>query len=314
MKAIALNEFGGVENLMYIEAEKPQPAHGEVLIKTIALSINPVDVKTRAGYGMAGRLKDQLPLILGWDISGTVTAVGAGVTQFKTGDEVFGMVNFPKHARAYAQYVAAPDNELALKPANITYNHAAAATLAALTAYQSITHILGGIKPGQKVLVHGASGGVGHFAVQIAKHLGAYVIGTSSAVNKEFVLSLGADEHIDYNTQRFEDVVSDVDVVLDNVGGEIIDRSLTILKNTGHIISYPGGGNTITKDKAAAAGKNGHVYMVWPDGNDMQAIANLLEQGIIKAHVSNTFDFNDMAAAHLQIESGRTVGKIVVTL
>ncbi|TRW22030.1 NADP-dependent oxidoreductase [Flavobacterium zepuense] len=314
MRAIVLNKFGGVENFQYQEVEIPQPAAGEVLVKIAALSVNPVDAKTRAGYGMAGRLKDQFPLVLGWDISGTVIKVGEGATRFKVGDEVFGMVNFPKHARAYAEYVAAPVAELALKPTNINHHQAAAATLAALTAYQSIQHTLGSIQPGQRVLVHAASGGVGHFAVQIAKHLGAYVIGTSSAANKDFVLGLGADEHIDYKAHRFEDVVSNVDIVLDNVGGDTIDRSLTVLKEDGHIISYPGGGGTVTRDKAADAGKTGYVFMVWPDGNDMEAIANLLKQGIIKPHVSKTFDFNDMRAAHLQIESGRTVGKIVVTL
>ncbi|MDN5288508.1 MAG: Alcohol dehydrogenase zinc-binding domain protein [Mucilaginibacter sp.] len=314
MKAIILNEFGGVENFQYIEAEEPQPAPGEVLVKIAALSINPVDVKTRAGFAMAGKLKDQMPLILGWDISGTVTKVGEGVTLFKTGDEVFGMVNFPKHARAYAEYVAAPANELALKPVGISHNEAAAATLAALTAYQSITHAIGGIKRRQRVLIHGASGGVGHFAVQIAKHLGAYVIGTSSAANKGFVLGLGADEHIDYKTQRFEEVVSDIDVVLNSVGGDTLDRSLTILKEDGHIISYPSGGSTLTKDKAAQAGRTGHVFMVWPSGEDMKAIAALLEQYIIRAKVSQSFAFRNMAAAHLQMESGRTVGKIVITL
>lgn len=313
MKAIILKEFGGVENLTYTEVQKPQPAPGEVLVQVKAIGINPVDAKTRAGFGMAGRLKDQLPLILGWDISGIVTKVGEGVTQFKVGDAVFGMVNFPKHAKAYAEYVAAPANELALKPANLTHNEAAAATLAALTAYQSIVHTIG-VQVGQRVLIHAASGGVGHYAVQIAKHLGAYVIGTSSAANAAFVLGLGADAHIDYHSQRFEDVVTDIDVVLDNVGGENIDRSIDILKPNGQIISYPGGGSPITKDKAAEKGRRGYVFMVWPGGEDMKAIAALLEEGILKSHVSQTFTFDRMREAHTQIESGRTVGKIVVTL
>ncbi len=313
MKAIVLNEFGGIKNLTYTEVEKPQPAAGEVLVQVKAISINPVDAKTRAGFGMAGRLKDQLPLILGWDISGIVTEVGEGVTEFKVGDAVFGMVNFPKHAKAYAEYVAAPASELALKPANISHNEAAAATLAALTAYQSIVHTIV-VKAGQRVLIHAASGGVGHYAVQIAKYLGAYVVGTSSAANKYFVLGLGADTHIDYHAQRFEDVAHDIDVVLDNVGGENIDRSINILKPNGQIVSYPGGGSTVTQDKAAEKGRRGYMFMVRPSGEDMKVIAGMLEKGTLKSHVSQTFDFSQMREAHTQIESGRTVGKIIITL
>lgn len=313
MKAIVLEEFGGIENLLYKEIEKPVPAAGEVLIQVKAISINPVDVKTRSGKGIAGKLRDQLPLILGWDISGIVTAIGAGVTRFKAGDAVFGMVNFPGHGKAYAEYVTAPADQLAHKPAIISHEEAAAATLAALTAYQSITHLIN-VQPGDRVLVHAAAGGVGHFAVQIAKQLGAYVIGTSSAANKEFVLGLGADEHIDYKAQRFEEAVADVDFVFDTIGGENIDRSLQVIKKGGSIISIPSGLNEAVKEKAQAMGINGYQFMVTSNGEDMNHIARLLERGVLKAHVSKTFSFDNMAEAHLQIETGRTVGKIVVIL
>jgi NADPH:quinone reductase-like Zn-dependent oxidoreductase len=313
MKAIILEEFGGVENLLYKEIEKPVPAAGEVLIQVKAISINPVDVKTRSGKGIAGKLRDQLPLILGWDISGIVTAIGAGVTRFKAGDAVFGMVNFPGHGKAYAEYVTAPADQLAHKPAIISHEEAAAATLAALTAYQSITHLIN-VQPGNRVMVHAAAGGVGHFAVQIAKQLGAYVIGTSSAANKEFVLGLGADEHIDYKAQRFEEAVAEVDFVFDTIGGENIDRSLQVIKKGGSIISIPSGLNEAVKEKAQAMGINGYQFMVTSKGEDMNHIARLLERGVLKAHVSKTFSFDNMAEAHLQIETGRTVGKIVVIL
>jgi NADPH:quinone reductase-like Zn-dependent oxidoreductase len=313
MKAIVLEEFGGIENLLYKEIEKLVPAAGEVLIQVKAISINPVDVKTRSGKGIAGKLRDQLPLILGWDISGIVTAIGAGVTRFKAGDAVFGMVNFPGHGKAYAEYVTAPADQLAHKPAIISHEEAAAATLAALTAYQSITHLIN-VQPGNRVLVHAAAGGVGHFAVQIAKQLGAYVIGTSSAANKEFVLGLGADEHIDYKAQRFEEAVADVDFVFDTIGGENIDRSLQVIKKGGSIISIPSGLNEAVKEKAQAMGINGYQFMVTSNGEDMNHIARLLERGVLKAHVSKTFSFDTMAEAHLQIETGRTVGKIVVIL
>src|SRR6218665_3365142 len=240
MKVFVLTTPGGVENLQLQELDKPALQSGEVLVQVKALSINPVDVKTRQGKGAYGRIKDQSPLILGWDISGIVTESRSDL--FKTGDEVFGMVNFPGHGKAYAEYVISPADQLALKPANISHEEAAAATLAALTAYQGLVH-KANLQAGQRVLVHAAAGGVGHFVVQIAKHLGAYVIGTSSAANKDFVLSLGADEHIDYKAVPFETAVADIDFVLDSMGGDYIDRSLLVTKKGGTIISIPSGLN-----------------------------------------------------------------------
>lgn len=312
MKAIILNTPGGVEQLQHTELPLPKLKAGEVLVQVKAISINPVDVKTRAGKGMAGKLKEFHPLILGWDISGIVTEVGEGVTTFKTGDPVFGMVNFPGHGKAYAEYVAAPAEHLALKPDNISFEEAAAATLAALTAWLAlVTHA--GIKKGDRVLIHSAAGGVGHFAVQIAKHLGAYVAGTSSAANKDFVLSLGADEHIDYRTQRFEEAVTNIDFVLDTIGGDNIDRSLLVIKPGGTLISIPSGLNEAVTEKAKAKGINGYFVLVASLGKDMAIIADLLQKGIVKAHVSKVFPFAEMDKAHLQIESGRTVGKVVIT-
>lgn len=312
MKAIILNTPGGVDQLRHTELPLPILKEGQVLVQVKAISINPVDVKTRAGKGLTGRLKDENPLILGWDISGIVTAIGEGVTTFKTGDAVFGMVNFPGHGKAYAEYVAAPAEHLALKPDNISFEEAAAATLAALTAWLAlVTHA--GIKAGDKVLIHAAAGGVGHFAVQVAKHLGAYVIGTSSSANKEFVLSLGADEHIDYKSQPFEDVLSDIDFVLDTIGGDNIDRSLLVMKTGGTLISIPSGLNEAVTEKAKAKGINGYFILVASHGKDMAIIADLLQKGIVKAHVSMVFPFAEMDQAHLQIESGRTVGKVVIT-
>jgi len=313
MKAIITNGFGTPDVLR--PAELPVPAIGdqEVLVQVKAISINPVDVKTRAGKGMSGRLKEYNPLILGWDISGVVQETGKAVTQFKAGDEVFGMVNFPGHGQAYAEYVAAPAAHLALKPANISHEETAAATLAALTALQGLIG-KAAIQPGQRILIHAASGGVGHFAVQIAKQAGAYVIGTSSGANREFVLSLGADEHIDYQTRRFEEVVKDIDLVLDTLGGDIIDRSLEVVKPTGTVISIPSGLREAVVEKAKAKGVNGYFFLVESSGDDMRTLAGHLEKGILKAHVSKTFAFADMIKAHEQIESGRTVGKIVVTV
>jgi NADPH:quinone reductase-like Zn-dependent oxidoreductase len=312
MRAIVLNDFGGVENLVEQQFAQPVPASGEVLIQVKAISINPVDVKTRAGKGMAGRLREIKPLILGWDIAGVVVSVGAAVEEFKAGDEVFGMVNFPGHGRGYAEYVAAPASHIALKPANISFEEAAAATLAALTAWQALKSA--DIKPGQRVFIHAAAGGVGHFAVQLAKQFGAYVIGTSSAPNKDFVLGLGADEHIDYRTQRFEDTVRDIDFVLDTIGGDNIDRSLPMIKRNGTIISIPSGLREEVTQKAKDSGINGYFILVQSNGSDMKMLAHLLEAGKLKAHVSKTFPLNKTGEAHLHVESGRTVGKVVITV
>jgi NADPH:quinone reductase-like Zn-dependent oxidoreductase len=312
MKAIVLDGFGGVENFKIKEIPRPQIREKEVLLKVKAFSINPVDIKTRKGASLASELAKNPPVILGWDVSGIVEEVGSEVTNFKVGDEVFGMINFPGVGNAYAEYVAAPAGHLALKPANISHEEAAASTLAALTAWQAFT-FFAKVKKDDKVLIHAAAGGVGHYAVQIAKHFGAYVIGTSSEKNKEFVLELGADEHIDYKNAKFEDVVSDVDFVLETIGYENFGRSVDVVKPTGTIINLPSGLSEEVKEKALKKGINVNFMMlVFSDPEDIKSIASLLEQGIMKAHVSKTFDFEDIEAAHTQVESGTTVGKIVV--
>lgn len=313
MKAIILRGFGGVENLEKTELPLPLPADNEVLVKIKAFSINPVDIKTRLGRGHAARLKEFNPIILGWDISGIITAIGKSASLFRTGDEVFGMINFPGHGKGYAEYVAAPEAHLALKPSSISHEEAAAASLAALTAWQIIKEKVR-IKQGDRVLVHSAAGGVGHFAVQMAKHLGAYVVGTASGANRDFVTGLGASELIDYTEKPFEDAVHDIDFVLDSMGGEYIDRSLKVLKPNGIIISIPSGMSESVKEKASAKGITGDTFRVQSDGRNMRELADMLDKGILKAHVSKVFSIDDIQLAHLQIESGKTRGKIVVSL
>jgi NADPH:quinone reductase-like Zn-dependent oxidoreductase len=313
MKAIILTQPGGVENLQLTEIEKPTPAKGEVLIKVKAISINPVDWKTRKGTGVYGRLKEQNPLIIGWDISGVVESVGDDIVEFKTGDEVFGMVNFPGHGKAYAEYVAAPATHLALKPANISHEEAAAATLAALTAWQVLV-TYANVQPGQKVLVHAAAGGVGHYGVQIAKHLGAYVIGTSSAAKKEIVMDLGADEHIDYTSQKFEEVVTDADLVFDTIGGENFVRSLDAVKKNGWVISIPSGMSGDVESQAKAKGVNARAMLVESSAKDMRALAELLSNGKMKSLIDSVFPFEQMGAAHTELEKAKATGKIIVTI
>jgi NADPH:quinone reductase-like Zn-dependent oxidoreductase len=311
MKAILLNEPGAIDNLKLTEIDTPQIGADEVLVQVKAISINPVDVKSREGKGVYGRIKDQSPLILGWDISGIVTESNSA--DFKVGDEVFGMVNFPGHGKAYAEYLAAPASHLAIKPASISHEEAAAATLAALTALQALKDHAK-VKAGQKVLVHAAAGGVGHYAVQLAKNLGAYVVGTSSAKNKDFVLSLGADEHIDYHGYHWKNSPYEFDFILDTIGGDNIDLSLEVAKAGGTIISIPSGLNESVTEKAKAKGVEGYFILVKSDGEGMKKLASLLENGTIKSHVSDTFPFEEIGAAHTQVESGRTVGKVVVVL
>jgi len=311
MKAIILKDFGGIDQLQAAELPVPGINEGEVLVEVKAISVNPVDAKTRAGKGAAGQFKEADPKILGWDIAGIVKESKSDL--FQVGDEVFGMVNFPGQGKAYAEYVVAPADQLAMKPENVSFEDAAATTLAALTAWQAFADH-GRLRPGQRVLIHAAAGGVGHFAVQFAKHIGAYVVGTASAENKEFVLGLGADVHIDYKTDRFEELVKDIDFVLDTVGGDTIDRSLKIMKKGGTIISINSGANDQVQEKAKVKGIFGAKMMVQSSGEDMQHLGSLLEEGALKPTVSAVFPLEKMAEAHAQIETGKTRGKIVVTV
>jgi NADPH:quinone reductase-like Zn-dependent oxidoreductase len=313
MKAIILKDFGGVENLVNSEVPIPDISDNEVLIKVKAFSINPVDIKTRLGRGVASRLKEHPPMILGWDFSGIISDTGRSVKSFKSDDEVFGLINFPEPGKTYAEYLVAAESELALKPSNISHEEAAAAPLAALTAWQ-ILKDKAAIYPGSNILIHSAAGGVGHYAVQMGRHLGAYVIGTASDVNMDFILSLGASEHLDYKKQRFEEVLKDIDFVLDTIGGDYIDRSLKVLGPGGKLISIPSGASEHVREKAQAVGMTGESFSVRPNGKNMKELAELLELGIVKSFVSKIYGFNEIQAAHQQIESGKTKGKIVVSL
>lgn len=313
MKAIILEDFGEVENLVISEQPIPKINENEVLVQVKAISINPVDIKTRKGKSLAESLKRFSPVILGWDIAGTVIQTGDNVTSFREGDDVFGMVNFPGHGKAYAEYVAAPEDHLALKPSEITYEEAAGASLAALTAWQILKEKVR-LKPGDKVLIHAAAGGVGHFAVQMARYLGADVAGTASDANRDFVLSLGASMHIDYEDVPFETVIHDIDFVLDTIGGTYIDRSLQVLRPGGTIVCIPSAAAEGLEEKAAAMGMTGSRFLVQSDGKNMREIAGLLGTGNIRTHVSAIFPFEQVQAAHLQIETGKTRGKIVLSV
>lgn len=313
MKAILLEKTGGVENLLIKDVKKPDTKENEVLISVKAIGINPVDYKARAIEDVLNSLTgEQRPAIIGWDVSGTIIAIGNNITKFKIGDNVFGMINFPGSGNAYAEFVAAPEDHLVKIPKNISFEEAAATTLAAVTALQALKPR---VKKSDRVLIHAGSGGVGHFAIQIAKSLGAYVITTSSAKNKDFVLSLGADEHIDYGSQKFEEILTDIDFVLDMFNGDILLNSIKITKNGGVIISLP---TADFSDEVLKLAKERNVdvsfTVVQSNGDDMNTLKNMLESGTLKPHISKTFAFEKIGDAHLQLESGRTVGKVIVTM
>lgn len=315
MKAIVLEKFGNLENLVYTTVEKPQVGPNEVLIKVRAFSINPVDAKVRSGQApLAKDLAMYEPLILGWDVSGEVVETGSQVTQYQVGDEVFGMVNFVGLGKAYAEYVATPVEHITLKPQNISHTEAAASAMAALTAWQAFNSY-GKLRAKDKVLIHAASGGVGHFAVQIAKHMGAHVIATSSSSNRDFVLGLGADQHIDYQTLSFDEILKDLDFVLESVGGENFQKSVKVLKPFGSIVALLSGHTKEEESMARAKNLHACYFMsVYSSKQDMERIASLLKKEIVKPHLSYIFGFDEIAKAHRQIESGRTVGKVVIKL
>ncbi|MEU6757316.1 NADP-dependent oxidoreductase [Streptomyces sp. NPDC046685] len=306
MRAVVVSQWGGPEVLTETELERPEPAMGEILVRVHAAGVNPVDWKTRA----SGALIPWGPVpAVGWDVSGTVEAVGPGVTLHRVGDEVYGMPRFPQQAGAYAEYVTAPARHFARKPASLDHVQAAALPLAALTAWQALVDTAG-VSAGQRVLVHAAAGGVGHLAVQIAKALGAYVIGTASAGKHGVLRELGADEVIDYRTTDFEDAVTDVDVVIDTMGGDHGQRSLKVLKPGGHLVTLPGPDGL----PADAQGVRASWLIVEPDLKGLEEIAALVEQGLLRPLIDTVLPLAQAAKAHEIGELGRTTGKIVLTV
>ncbi|GAA1024864.1 NADP-dependent oxidoreductase [Amycolatopsis albidoflavus] len=312
MRAVTIREFGGPEALAVEQVGRPVPLPTEVLVRVRAAGINPVDWKTREGQGMAGM--QTFPLVLGWDVSGVVEEVGFGVTTLAKGDEVYAMPWFPRAAGGYAEYVTAPARQWARKPASIDHVHAAAVPLAALTAWQALVDTAD-VQAGQRVLITAAAGGVGHFAVQFARHLGAHVIATASAARHPWLKELGADETIDYTTTRFEEAVADVDVVIDLVGDaqdQTSTRSLQVLRPGGLLVAVPAGVSPELAQSARAADVRVTPFLVEPDGAALTAIAGLIDAGEVVVEVEETFPLEQAAVAHARGEAGRTRGKLVL--
>ncbi|QPC91165.1 NADP-dependent oxidoreductase [Mesorhizobium sp. INR15] len=306
MRAITQNAVGGPDVLIVADQPDPTPKAGEVLVRVKAAGINPVDVAVRAGYYP---LLGEPPFILGWDISGTVEAVGAGVVNFKVGDDMFGMPRFPRQAAAYAELAAVPADEIALKPKAADHIQTGALPLAGLTAWQGLVRH-GGLKQGQRVLIHAGAGGVGHLAVQIAKARGAYVIATASPEKLDFVRSLGADEVIDYTKADFTREVRDIDLALEPVGGDHADQSLKVIRDGGTLVSLLNV-NDATRAQASARGIRVERMSVVPDGEGLRELGQLIDAGKLAVHVAKAFPLEQAGAAHAFLAT-RPIGKVVL--
>lgn len=302
MKAMIIQQYGEPDVLTLADLPVPEPAAGEVRLRVQAVSVNPVDYKWRRG----GPFRS-FPVVLGWDVCGVVDALGPGVTDLSPGDEVFGMVRFPQEGRAYAEFVTAPEGDLARRPPSLGQREAAALALAPLTAHQAFERM--DLQSGQRVLIHAAAGGVGHLAVQLARVRGARVIATASARNTDFVRGLGADEVVDYLARPFEEQVRDVDAVLDTVGGDTLTRSYGVLRRGGVLISIAG---HPAAEHAQQWGVQAERLWVHPSRAHLELLGALAESGELRPHISRTLPLEEVADAHRALETGRTVGKIVL--
>ncbi|MFF8933207.1 NADP-dependent oxidoreductase [Streptomyces paradoxus] len=307
MRAISQDVLGGPEVLKEVEIERPVPKPNQVLVRVRAAGVNPTDWKHRATGGFLG----EPPFVLGWDLSGVVEAVGIGVAAFAPGDEVFGMLPYPYGHGSHAEYVIAPVRALARKPAGVDHTQAGALPLVSLTAWQALTEHAD-LRPGQRVLIHAAAGGVGHVAVQIAKARGAYVIGTASAGKHEFLREIGVDEAVDYRETDFTEAVKDADVVLDTIGGDNALRSLRVLRPGGVLVSILPGGSDDLYEEAGRLGVRALRMLVDADRSGMETIAELAGAGKLRATIAGTFPLAEAAEAHALGDTGRTTGKLVL--
>jgi NADPH:quinone reductase-like Zn-dependent oxidoreductase len=307
MHAIRIYEFGGPEVLKNDILPLPEPKTDEILVRVEAASVNPVDGKIREGK--FAKVNDEaLPVTLGRDLSGVVESCGPSVQGTMPGDTVFALLGYDRGS--YSQYVLVKPAEWARKPDNLSHVEAAAVPLAALTAWQGmIDH--GRLKSGQRVLIHGGAGGVGHLAIQIAKAKGAWVATTCSGGDLDFVRSLGADQAIDYKAEKFEDRLSEIDLVYDLIAGDTQERSFKVLKLGGALIS------TLQEpDKAKALIKNITIahYMAKPDAEELAEIASLIRAGKLKPTIAKTYDLEHAAQAEIALAAGHVRGKIVLTV
>ncbi|KAF0814352.1 Zinc-type alcohol dehydrogenase-like protein [Andreprevotia sp. IGB-42] len=306
MKAVRIHEYGDRSVLQVEEAVLPEIGADDVLIRVVATSVNPVDWKIREGH-LKEMIPYELPLTLGWDVSGVIEAVGENATQFAVGEAVFSRPDIKRNG-TYAEYVAVRASEIALKPRTISHVEAASLPLAGIAAWDAIIKV-GKVTAGQRVLIHAASGGVGSLAVQLAKVRGAHVIATTSAANVNLVTSLGADEVIDYRSTAFQEVVRDIDLVFDTLGGEVQQHSWSVLKPGGLLVSIY---SPPSAELAAQHGVRSAFIFIEPDAAVLAELAALVDNGHLRPVVGAEFALKDLAAAHEYSESGRAIGKIAI--
>lgn len=311
MKAVVVHEFGGPEVMAIEDVPVPEPIPTEIQVRVHAAGVNPVDFKTRAGRGMASVLGEP-PLRIGWDVSGVVTEVGGGVTRFAVGDEVFGMPWFPRQAGAYAEYVTAPSRHFGPKPAVLSHEQAAALPLAGLTAWQALVDTIR-MHDGDDVLVHGAAGGVGHLAVQIAHARGARVFATARAEQAGELARLGVERSFDYREERFEEQLSELDAVVDTTGRNGA-ASLAALRPGGILVTVPSATEGMDELQRRAAERSQRVtgILVEPDPVGLAGLCHLVEDGHLLVHVAEVFDLEQAAEAHKLAEGSHGGGKIVL--
>jgi NADPH:quinone reductase-like Zn-dependent oxidoreductase len=307
MKAIRFHEYGGFEVLKYEDAPRPEPQPGEILIQVRAASVNPFDLALREGW-LASMVPLQLPAIAGVDVAGVVRATGEGVTDFSIGQDVYGFMS--RYSGAYAEYAVVTGETIAPKPQTLDYLQAASVPLAATAAWQTLFDV-GGLKERQRVLVHGGAGGVGTFAVQLAKLKGAHVLAATVGQNVEYVQGLGADEVIDYDTTPFETVAHAVDVVLDLIGGETQQRSWGVLKAGGILVSLQ---EPPSQEVAAKYGVRAAFVTAQPSSGLLKELADLLDRGQIKPHVGKVFPLEQARQAQELKRGGHIQGKIVLKI
>lgn len=307
IRSVRIHRFGGPDVLSLDQVEPSLPDASQVLVKVLGASINPVDYKIRLGKYPAVK-EDRLPYALGRDVSGIIEQCGAQADLFKVGDEVFGMVGIT--GGGYSEKAVLDQKAIARTPAGLYPAQAAAIPLAGQTAWQGLFRH-GHLQAGQSVLIHGGSGGVGHFAVQFAKAKGARVLTTVSTDNVDFARSLGADVVIDYKTQRFEDHASNLDMVFDLIDGETRERSWGLLKKGGVLVSTL---SEPSQDRARTAGVRALRYTVEADGRELAEIAKLVSDGTVKPHVAQTFSLEEVAKAMAAVEEGHATGKVVLVI
>jgi len=303
MRAVVINEYGNNDVVQYVDIERPEPQAGEVLVKIHAAGVNPIDWKIRDGAGQ--RMGMMLPIHLGGEIAGTVEKVGEGVENSQAGDAVFGTIK----SGGFAEYAITTAANLALKPTSLDFVNAAAVPLGALTAWQAMFEVAQ-LSSGQKILITSTSGGVGSLAVQMAKNKGAHVTGMASGRNEEFVRSLGVDEFVDYEKQAFEEVVTNMDVVFDNVGGDTFHKAFRTLRKGGFlatVVAFP-------KDEAQQYGVSVARVQCKPNAEQLALIRELVDSGKLRAHVATVLPLREVKQALEFSAAGRTRGKIVLEI